>query len=456
MNSEQASHDATAMAGYERRLPRYTSYPTAPHFHAGVDAMTYREWLGAIDPAATASLYLHVPFCSAMCWYCGCHTTVAKSYAPIGRYAELLAREIALVAAAIPHRQPVGHIHWGGGTPNMLSPDDLQFLFALLRDRFAVAAGAEIAVELDPRTLDDDAVRALASCGVNRASIGIQDLDPRVQAAINRHQSYAMTATAVETLRAHGIERISADLMYGLPHQTAAGIAATIDQVLSLEPDRLALFGYAHVPWMKPHQQRIDEDALPGTAERAEQYCRAGDRLAAHGYRRIGIDHFARADDALTQAAAGGRLHRNFQGYTTDAAAVLIGFGASAIGNLPRGYVQNEAGIAGWRERIAAGSLATSRGIALDCEDRLRRAVIERLMCDLSVDLAALCRSHGVDPAELADEATRIDALIERGFGWRDGWRIGIDERDRPLVRALCAVFDQYLDESTIRHSRVL
>lgn len=444
------------MATYERRLPRYTSYPTAPHFHAGIDAATYRDWLGAIEPAATASLYLHVPFCAMMCWYCGCHTTVAKSYAPVGRYAELLAREIELVAAAIPHSLRVGHIHWGGGTPNMLAPDDLQRLFAVLRERFAVTTEAEIAVELDPRTLDRNKARALARCGVSRASIGIQDLDPHVQAAINRDQPYAMTAAAVEQLRAHGIERINADVMYGLPYQTAAGIEATIDQVLSLALDRLALFGYAHLPWMKPHQRLIPEAALPGAAERAEQYGRAGERLVARGYRRIGIDHFARDDDPLAQAAAAGTLHRNFQGYTTDAAPILIGFGASAIGGLPQGYVQNEASIAGWRERIAAGGFATSRGIALDADDRLRRAIIERLMCDLSVDLAALCRSQGVDPAALVDESAGVDALIERGLGWREGWRVGVAERDRPLVRALCAVFDRYLGKNAARHSRVV
>lgn len=442
-------------ATWERRLPRYTSYPTAPHFHAGVDAGTYRQWLGAIAPGTIASLYLHVPFCQAMCWYCGCHTTVAKSDRPVARYAELLAREIGLVATAIPHRLRVGHIHWGGGTPTMLTPADLRRLCDLLRQRFDVLPDAEIAIELDPRHLDHDAVLALAESGVTRASIGIQDLDPRVQAAINRHQPYGVTAEAVMLLRAHGIGRINADLMYGLPHQTAEGISATINQVLALAPDRLALFGYAHVPWLKPHQRLIPETALPGTQQRAEQYARASNLLCAQGYRRIGIDHFARADDPLAAAAASGRLRRNFQGYTIDTAPVLLGFGASAIGCLPQGYVQNEASIARWRERIGAGSFATGRGIGLGAEDRLRRAIIERLMCDLSVDVAALCASHGADPADFAAESSGIDALIGQGLGWREGWRIGVAERDRPLVRALCAVFDRYLGTNTARHSRV-
>ena len=448
--------NSAPMASYERRLPRYTSYPTAPQFHARVGAERYRGWLGTIDPAAPVSLYLHVPFCGVMCWYCGCHTTVAKSYTPIGRYSELLAREIELVAAAIPGRLKVGHIHWGGGTPNMLAPDDMLRLFATLRERFDVLPGPEIAVELDPRTLDREKVRALGEAGVTRASIGVQDLNPRVQAAINRCQPYAMTAEAVALLRREGIDRINADLMYGLPYQTTAGIVETIDQVSALAPDRLALFGYAHVPWMKPHQRLIPDATLPGTTERAEQYAVAGERLAERGYRRVGIDHFARADDALAVAAADGRLHRNFQGYTTDDAPALIGFGASAIGSFEQGYVQNEASIAGWRERIAAGHLATSRGIALTPEDRLRRAIIERLMCDLSADVGMICANHGVDPSDLTAEWARVDALIGEGLGWRDGWRIGVAEQDRPLVRALCAAFDGYLDEKTPRHSRLV
>lgn len=444
------------MTTVEPRLPRYTSYPTAPNFHDGVDAAVYRRWLEAIEPGASVSLYLHVPLCAAMCWYCGCHTTVAKSYRPVAAYAALLAREIDMVADAIPFRPHVSHIHWGGGTPNLMTGDDLQRISDRIVERFELDSNTEIAAELDPRTLDRDKVRALANCGVNRASIGVQDLDPRVQAAINRHQPYEMTAAAVELLRDHGIGRINADLIYGLPYQTVEGIDTTISQVVSLAPDRIALFGYAHVPWMKPHQRRISEEALPDTQVRATQYAVASDMIAAQGYRRIGIDHFARPEDPLAIAAANRALRRNFQGYTTDDAPLLIGFGASAIGSLPQGYVQNNATIAGWRESIAAGRFATRRGQTLNEEDRLRRAIIERLMCDLSVDLLAECSARGVDPAKFEAECADIDAMAAGGLGWREGWRLGVSERDRPFVRAVCAIFDQYLDRRAIDQARLI
>lgn len=444
----------TAVA--ERRLPRYTSYPTAPHFHTGIDAATYRRWLEAIPRDAVASLYLHVPFCPSMCWYCGCHTTVAKSDAPVAQYADLLLCEIESVARAVPRRLRVSHVHWGGGTPSMMSDADMRRLSDALRRSFEIGPEAEIAIELDPRRLDRERIRRLAECGITRASLGVQDLDPRVQAAINRHQSYDMTERSVEALREEGVGGINLDLLYGLPHQTVDGVKATIDQVLTLTPDRIALFGYAHVPWMKPHQRLIPEAALPDAEARAAQYAAASERLVAAGYQRVGIDHFARPDDPLAQAAEAGRLHRNFQGYTTDAAALLLGFGASAIGCLPQGYVQNETAVARWRERIAAGSFATSRGIAIGDEDRLRRAVIERLMCALKVDLSMECRRHGVDPAHFAEECAAIDELVRQGLGWRDGWRIGVEERHRPLVRVLCAVFDQYFREGAVRHSRAV
>jgi oxygen-independent coproporphyrinogen III oxidase len=444
------------LALHERRGPRYTSYPTAPCFHAGVEAASYRGWLETIDGGATASLYLHVPFCAAMCWYCGCHTTVAKSYGPIAGYAALLAREIDLIADVIPARLRVSQVHWGGGTPNLLSAADLQLVSKTIGRRFALTPQTEIAAELDPRSLDGDKVRALAACGVNRVSLGVQDIDATVQAAINRRQPYAVTAAAVGRLRACGIDRINLDLMYGLPYQTAAGIAATVGQIMALAPDRIALFGYAHVPWMKPHQRQIPEQALPDTAARVAQYQAASEAIAGAGYRAIGIDHFARPEDALARAAAAGTLRRNFQGYTTDDAPVLLGFGASSIGSLPQGYVQNDATIAGWRSAIAAGQLATRRGVALGGDDRLRRAIIERLMCDLAVDLACECGRHGVEPERFAAACDAMDALAARGLGWRRGWQLGVHERDRPLVRIVCALFDAYLAPSPARHSRVV
>ena len=448
--------EQSPLPAHERRLPRYTSYPTAPHFHPGISAEAYRRWLGAVPARTRVSLYLHVPFCAAMCWYCGCHTTVAKSYGPVAGYAALLAREIELVASFLPARLPVSHIHWGGGTPNLLSGGDLCRLADVIDRHFDRSAETEMAVELDPRTLDRDTVSAFAQIGVNRASLGVQDFDPRVQEAVNREQSYAMTAEAVAMLRAKGIVHLNLDLMYGLPYQTAAGVVDTVEKAVALAPDRLALFGYAHVPWMKPHQRRIEEAALPDGKSRLAQYAAASDAILAEGYRAIGIDHFAWRDDALAQAADTGRLHRNFQGYTTDDAPLLLAFGASAIGSLPQGYVQNEAAVAAWRRSIADGRLATVRGIALDAEDRLRRAVIERLMCDLTVDIAQECARHGADPATLATPLAAVDKLATSGIGWHRGFRLGVDAKDRAFVRLVCACFDACLPDSTARHSHVV
>ena len=436
-----------------RRLPRYTSYPAAPQFHERVDAATYRAWLQSIDPGAKASIYLHVPYCTAMCWYCGCHTTVSKGYGAIGRYVAPLMTEIDLIADAIPHRLSVSHIHWGGGTPNLLTAADVQRIMDRIAERFEIRPETEIAAELDPRTLDEARVAAFASCGMTRASIGVQDFDPHVQAAVNREQPYEMTATAVDLLRDYGVDGINLDLLYGLPHQTVDSLRGTIDRALGLLPDRVALFGYAHVPWMKTHQIRIPEDALPDAPTRRALCTTARAQFTAAGYRAVGIDHFARPGDTLATAVAAGALRRNFQGYTTDDAPVLLAFGASAIGCLPGGYVQNAADETAWRAAITSGRLATRRGHALSDDDRLRRAIIERLMCDLRVDLAAIGACHGVDPATFTPECDAVDDLAAAGQAWRDGWRIGVSPDAPELARAVSAVFDRYLPSSAARHS---
>ena len=383
------------IARYDQRVPRYTSYPTAPHFTADIGPAAYASWLRTVPASEALSLYIHVPFCAELCLYCGCHTTVARRYTPVAAYVELLAREIALVAGELGGRRPVAHLHWGGGTPTILSPEDLRRVSATLATRFDIRPGAEIAIEIDPRTLTLPHVEALARIGVTRASLGVQDFDPTVQATIRRLQSYETTALVVDWLRAAGIAGINLDLMYGLPHQSEATVRRSVEQALRLAPDRLALFGYAHVPWMKRHQALLPEAALPGAAERLAQMQAAAETILAAGYEAIGLDHFAKSGDALAGRRKAGHLHRNFQGYTTDEARTLIGFGTSAIGTLPEGYVQNAPGTVAYRETLATGRLATVRGRAVTAEDRLRRAVIERLMCDLAVDLETVAADHG-------------------------------------------------------------
>ena len=437
-------------------VPRYTSYPTAPHFHDGVTAQRYGEWLAELSDEASISLYLHIPFCRQMCWYCGCHTKVAAQYGPVSRYLDALTRELELLGEALPAPLSVSHIHFGGGSPTILSDPDFAGLMNAIRDRFDVLATAEIAVEIDPRTLSRAKASALAAAGVNRVSLGVQDFNEHVQMAINRLQPFELVADAVEHLRGAGIEAINFDLMYGLPGQTVDDVLRTIDLAVELAPRRLAVFGYAHVPWMKTHQRLIDEATLPGPGERRAQADAVFARLVECGYVPIGLDHYAQADDALVRAQRTGRLHRNFQGYTEDGAETLLGLGASSIGRLGAGYVQNAVSIAQYTRTVGAGFLATARGIEIGAADRARGAIIERLMCDLEVDLAAVGNGARHELGDLEYERRALQAMADEGLVTFDGDRVRVREAGRPLVRRVCAVFDTYLAAGKARHSQAV
>lgn len=448
--------NTTLTARYAARtVPRYTSYPTAPHFSDAVRSSDYADWLAALHTDAPVSLYLHVPYCRAICHYCGCHTKAARRDDPVVDYAEQLVAEIHLVADTIGAgiRLPVAHIHWGGGTPSLLPADSFLAVTAALRTRFAWRAGMEHAIELDPRTVTPALAETLRASGITRASLGVQDFDPKVQKAIGRVQPYETVVAAVAALRDVGIEAINFDLMYGLPHQTAETIRETVALATSLAPSRIALFGYAHVPWFKKHQRLIDEASLPGATERIRLEAVARDALAAQGFRSIGLDHFALPDDDMARAEEAGALRRNFQGYTTDTADTLIGFGASSIGRMPQGFVQNDPDIGRWSRAIAAGRLPVVKGKALDADDRLRGAIIERLMCDYQVDVAAVSAAFGTTPDAVADGLEALDELVRDGLVSRNGTRIAITESGRPFVRLAAAAFDAYLARAAARHS---
>ena len=350
--------------------------------------------------------------------------------------------------------RPVAHLHLGGGTPTILAPPDFRKVTTALRANFGFGPAAELAIEIDPRTLTQEHVAALAEAGITRASLGVQDFDAQVQRAVNRVQSFEQTARAADWLRAAGIGSINLDLMYGLPHQSVASVEASVRRALKLDPDLIVLFGYAHVPWMKRHQRLIPEQALPGTSQRFAQSRAAADVLIAAGYEPIGLDHFAKRGDLLTVRQRAGRLHRNFQGYTTDESRTLIGFGASAIGRLPQGYVQNAPSAVAYRAAVMAGRLATARGCILTPEDRLRGDLIERLMCDLKVDLAERCAAQGSDTGCFAAELSALDALADDGLLERVGYKITIPERARPFMRTVCAVLDAHLADHDTRFSR--
>ncbi len=448
------------VARYDGRVPRYTSYPTAPHFTPAVGPSVYAFWLKDLPADTPLSLYLHVPFCDRLCLYCGCNTSVVRLESSHRLYAGRLLSEIDTVAAEIGRRAAVSHVHWGGGTATSLPGDCLIAVMDLLKTRFAFADDAEVAIELDPTSLPDDRRDALRPMGVTRMSLGVQDLEPSVQRAIGRMQSYGETEACVETARALGVGSLNLDLIYGLPLQTEAGVVRTARRALDLKADRVAVFGYAHVPWMKKHQALIPDEQLPGPAERYAQLNAIHRVLTEEGgYVAIGLDHYALPSDAMATAAAARRLRRGFQGYTTDAAPALIGFGASSIGSLPQGYVQNAPAAAAYAKEIEAGRLATVRGVALTPEDRLRRDVIERVMCDLEVDLGAIAAEHAADPAPLVVAASEgLGKFIEDGLASWDGRRIAVSERGRPFVRSVAALFDAYLAPATDRprHSRAV
>lgn len=437
------------MAKYgEARLPRYTSYPTAPHFAPLEDPSLHAGWIGAIPQGQRTSVYLHVPFCRAMCWYCGCHTTIAVRQQPILDYLAFLHREIELVAAAREGSFEVGEIHFGGGTPTIVPPQAFAALMLALKSRLGFSGKVNAAVEIDPRTLTEEMAATLGGSGVNRASLGVQSFDPAVQKAINRIQSVESTALAVDRLRRAGISALSFDLIYGLPLQSVRSCVETVEEAVALRPNRLSVFGYAHVPGFKKHQRMIDETVLPGAQERNEQAEAIARALVAAGYERIGLDHFALPEDDLCAALHRGRLHRNFQGYTADDCRTLIGLGASAIGRFDEGYVQNEVPIGQYGRRLSEGTLAGARGYRMSAEDRFRAELIEQVMCAFSVDVEAVAARHAIDAGTVLSGNLALDELRRDGLVEIEAGTVRVEERHRFIVRAVAAAFDVYLGKS--------
>ncbi|GEC58168.1 oxygen-independent coproporphyrinogen-3 oxidase [Bradyrhizobium japonicum] len=432
----------------DARLPWYTIYPTVPDFSTTIGARTCQTWLNRLPPDEPVSLYIHVPFCRSICWYCGFPTSLTRSERPIRNYLTSLREEIRLVAERLPRALPVNDVHFGGGTPTSIAAVDFLALMELLRRYFAFSTSASVAIEIDPRALTTEMAQSLGAAGVSRASIGVQSFDTKVQRAVNRIQSETQTASAVESLRQQGISRINFDLLFGLPHQTVQSCVNSARTAAAMRPDRLAVFGYAHVPSYMKRQRQIDETALPDNVARVEQAAAMANTLVSAGYRQIGLDHFALPDDELTLAQEAGRLRRNSLGYSADTCKTVIGLGPSAIGRLGDGYVQNAAETATYSRHIRAGRLATSKGCCLTEEDRLRAAIIERLMCDLEADVPALCAAHGVDPIGFLDSADRLEMLSEDGIvEIQDGF-IRVKHEHRFVVRAVAAAFDAHLDRT--------
>jgi oxygen-independent coproporphyrinogen-3 oxidase len=428
---------------FDARVPRYTSYPTANHFKPTVGPREFRAWLGAVPAGQSVSLYVHVPFCRRLCWFCACRTQGTSTAAPLRAYLDTLKQEIGLVADALPEGITLERLHWGGGTPTLMSAEMIAELGETITGRLPFAKDYEFSVEIDPNEIDEDRLDALARAGLNRASIGVQDFDPMIQATIGRPQTFEVTKAAADALRARGIRSLNVDLLYGLPHQNATRISESVQKVLSLSPDRVALYGYAHVPWMARRQSMIPTDALPSPEERLGLYETARQLFVWDGFREIGIDHFAREGDSLEVAEREGRLRRNFQGYTDDTAAALIGVGASSISRFPQGFAQNNASTSAYQAAIRDGRFATARGHAFSDEDRLREAMIGALMCDFRIDFVKIGAEFGLTPAAVAQRLDGIDDAFP-GMLAHEATAIEIRQGARPLARMIARFLDAY------------
>lgn len=448
-----ATTDAALLDRHARAVPRYTSYPTAPHFNEDGAEAALDGLLAAVDPVTPVSVYMHVPFCDRLCWFCGCTTKHTLKYGPVEAYVDRLVAHMEQLRERLGFRPHVSHVHLGGGSPSFLSTRDMDRIGHALRDAFIATDDIEISVEIDPNDVREATLEGLAALGMTRASIGVQDFDPDVQAAINRPQSFETTRAVVESLRAHGITSLNIDALYGLPRQSGDRLMRTINQVVSLEPDRVALFGYAHVPWVKKHQNMIADSDLPDMATRFVHADMAAQRLVDACYARIGIDHFAKPGDSLALAATQGRLNRNFQGYTTDPCDVLIGLGASAISSFPGGFLQNHVATGRYQAAVDAGEPTVAKGFVCSGDDRIRAWLIERLMCDFGFDGQTLLARFGDAARPYLSEAQLLAQRDRDGLcAMRDG-RFSVSDRGRPFVRIIASWFDAYLDQSTVRYS---
>ncbi|MBN8649206.1 MAG: oxygen-independent coproporphyrinogen III oxidase, partial [Caulobacterales bacterium] len=434
----------------ELTAPRYTSYPTAPMFRPDIDGEAFKTWLLGLDENASLSLYFHVPYCKSICLYCGCHTFATRKTEPVLEYADTLIEEIELVAKYTKARK-IKSIAWGGGTPNMLSGETFLKITDAINKNFDLSNIEEHAVEIDPRLLNDGHLKAFIAAGVNRASFGVQDLNDHVQRAIGRVQPYEQVEKAVNKLRNAGIEAINIDLIYGLPHQSVDDAINSAKLSAKLNPSRLAVFGYAHVPWFKKRQRLIDETALPQTNIRYDQLLGIKEALENEGYVAIGFDHYAKPDDSLTKAKIEKTLKRSFQGYTSENADALIGMGCSSISTMPQGYAQNNPEPGAWARAIEAGEFAIVRGVSTNDIDVKRRDLLDRLLCDFEIDLSQYggkeCFAHNLAP---------FQNLVDEGIAKIDGDIIGATEIGKPFIRLIAQYFDEYLSQSGGKHSRVI
>ena len=454
--------DPDLVRKYDQSGPRYTSYPTADRFHEAFGPADYVQALitrRETRPRDPLSLYVHVPFCNTLCFYCACNKVITKDHGRSAKYIRYVAREVDIVASILESDAPVAQLHLGGGTPTFLARDEMSSLVGHLRGAFRFAPDAEVSIEVDPRKVDAATIAFLGSLGFNRISVGVQDFDPAVQKAVNRLQTEEETRTVIEAARANGFVSVNTDLIYGLPMQTVAGFSSTLDRVIALSPDRIALYSYAHVPHLFKPQRRIQLDDLPPPADKLAILALAIEKLGAAGYVYIGMDHFARPGDELARAQAGRKLHRNFQGYSTKPDCDLLAFGISAIGKVGRTYVQNVRTLDEYYDRLDARALPAFRGYLLTDDDLVRRDAIGRLMCDFDLPIPEFEKQHGVVfHRAFAAELLALAPLAADGLVEVTPTLIRVTARGRLLVRTVAMVFDRHLREAraAARYSKVI
>ncbi|MCB1960962.1 MAG: oxygen-independent coproporphyrinogen III oxidase [Rhodocyclaceae bacterium] len=442
--------------------PRYTSYPTADRFVEAFNAEALENWLGRRMVGGMGrplSLYFHIPFCNTICYYCACNKIITKDHGRSAKYLKYLAKEVAMQAAYLEGGRQVVQLHLGGGTPTFLSHDEMRQLMATVREHFTLLPNGEYSIEVDPRKVDEATVALLAELGFNRMSIGVQDFNIDVQRAVNRLQSYDETKLVLDAARASGFKSVSMDLIYGLPKQNVISFNRTLEQVLNLSPDRISLYSYAHLPGLFKPQRRIDAAEMPSADTKLQILQLAIRRLTEAGYVYIGMDHFAKPDDELSVAQRQGRLHRNFQGYSTYAECDLLAFGVSAIGKVGPTYAQNVKTLDEYYDVLDQNRLPVLRGIELTADDILRRSIIQALMCHFELSLEAIEIAHMIDFSQyFADEMVDLRKMAEAGLVRLDDKWITVLPPGRLLVRGIAMLFDRHLraDRERARYSKVI
>ncbi len=457
--SPELEVDLDLIRRLDRNGPRYTSYPTADRFAGTFNAESYQNWVSKRDPGRPLSLYIHIPFCNTLCFYCACNKIITKDRSKSAKYVQYLVKEMGMQAALMPGERRLEQLHWGGGTPTFLSDDEMRILMDATNQHFTLVKDGEYSIEIDPRKVSDETIALLGSLGFNRISIGVQDFDPEVQQAVNRIQSEEETLRVIHAARANGFKSVSLDLIYGLPKQTLASVRTTLEKVIAADPDRLSIYNYAHMPTVFMPQRRIHEADLPAAQTKLDILKLAVSMLTDAGYVYIGMDHFAKPDDELAVAQRQGRLHRNFQGYSTHADCDLVALGVSAIGKIGPTYSQNFREDEEYYAALDRGVLPIMRGMALDADDLVRREIIQALMCHFALSKQAFNSGFGIDfDSYFATELAELADYGREGLVVLSPDSVVVTPKGRMLIRNICMVFDKYLRtrQEHARYSKVI